>query len=47
MFVCGECGGLDKHLKSCSKYVDESTEDQCDYCRAPAGMPHHVDCPEE
>lgn len=42
MFVCTECGGLNKHLRSCSKYSD-----QCEYCRAPAGYPHHPDCPDE
>lgn len=43
-FVCSECGGLGKHLRSCSHYV---CDERCDYCQAPEGMPHHVDCPEE
>ena len=42
--VCPECGGLNKHLRTCSKYV---CNDQCDYCRAPVDMPHHPDCPDE
>lgn len=29
------------------KVPERVADDQCDYCRAPAGCPHHVDCPEE
>lgn len=42
--VCGECGALNRHLRSCSQYT---CDDQCEFCRAPAGLPHHPDCPDE
>lgn len=59
MFVCNECGALNKHLTTCSendkgthytknlKVPERVDDDQCEYCRAPAGLPHHPDCPDE
>jgi hypothetical protein len=55
MFVCRECGGLNKHLRSCTQFdphpktpLDHMIErDQCEYCRAPGDLPHHPDCPNE